>query len=243
MINSKLNLDKIIKIALDELSHALKNWSKGMPKNEEALMNHITGKICRNRRRCNVGLEEEITSDTEMYVLHRRGPKQTDAFGSDLAVTISMPKIHFIKTACFQMKIGNDYKATIEKHQFEDAAAVKDIYDRCYIISIDNSWHSLRLESIKSFDGKFDGNKTISADTAGWKPISHWLIDWFNCLEGPKSNTDDPKSVEQMLEQYRIKEPEEIDWDFGDHVQRPSDKTYYPARTWTKITFEGQQNK
>ena len=120
MLKSKIDFDKLLKIAFEEFESALKEWSIGKPASEEALMNHITGRLGRKRRGCNVGLEDEITSLTTTYQLHRKGPRQTDAFGSDIAVTISMPEISYMKTACFQIKIGHGSDAKIENRQIND---------------------------------------------------------------------------------------------------------------------------
>jgi len=243
MITSKVNMDQIVTIVLEELKTALNNWSSGQPINEEALMNHITGRICRKRRKCNIGLKDEVTSISESYLLHRQGPKQTDLFGSDLAVTISMPEIEFSKTACFQIKIGSDCKVKIEKRQIEDAKIVKEVFERCYVLGVDSDLNSLRLLSVKSIIGKFKHHKIISADTTGWKSISQWLIDWFTCKEGPMSNINDPNSIEKQLDRYKVKQPDEIEWDFGKSYEEISNRTYYPAKAWTKVQFDQNRTK
>ena len=149
-----------------------------------------------------------------------------------------MPELGYIKTACFQLKIVNNCKGTIERHQIEDASVVNEVMQRCYILSVDNVTHSLRLKPAQSFCRKFGNNKSMVINTSSWKTLSKWLNEWFECKEGPASVMHDNQSVEAKLERYRVEELDQIEWDFGDKSDAISDKIYYPTRVWTKTTFK-----
>ena len=84
---TQLDFDAIANGALHLMNRALNNWRRAYPHSEEALMSQITSELAHNRR-CNVGAHVPYVVRARVAELHRRGPRNIDHYGSDLAVTI-----------------------------------------------------------------------------------------------------------------------------------------------------------
>lgn len=100
---NNLDLDKILAVILKEIQNETRGWLIGRPCSEEAFLNRLT-EVLAKRRKCDVGTTEVYKVEVEQHILHRKGKNQTDKYGSDLAVTISIPDQKFSKTALLQLK-------------------------------------------------------------------------------------------------------------------------------------------
>jgi hypothetical protein len=114
---TEINLDLVLQGLLDDMAHVTNGWLNGEPKDEPALMNRITERLSRHRRKCDVGVTHPVEVVVEFFNLHREGPIQTDQYGSDLAVTIRIAEIDLTKTAFFQLKVSRNYKARLDLGQ------------------------------------------------------------------------------------------------------------------------------
>src|SRR6266516_3950475 len=106
-MHSIVNFDRVLKELLWDMAYVVNDWAKGKPQKEAVLLNRITARLSRSRRKCDVGVKKPLVMTAEFYELHRRGEKQSDKYGSDLAVTIrikegSTRRPTFLKTALFQ---------------------------------------------------------------------------------------------------------------------------------------------
>jgi hypothetical protein len=99
-----IDFDKVTTIALSELTASLREWLDGRPTDEVALMNRITAHLNKRRRGCDVGVNTPIKMQSQLALLHRQGKNQTDLYGSDLAITVSIDKLDFLKTAFFNSR-------------------------------------------------------------------------------------------------------------------------------------------
>src|SRR5215467_11418986 len=104
-----INFDRVFSELLFDMAHAVDGWANGEPRDETALMNRITERLSRNRRKCDVGVHRPVDAIADFYILHRRDLNQSDKFGSDLAATIRIPESDFVKTAFFQLKVSHRY--------------------------------------------------------------------------------------------------------------------------------------
>ena len=112
--------DKLLQQVTTRLKKALIAWLKGMAADETALMNQITSEFnLRYPKSCDIGKSSSVRISTEIYELHRKGINQIDQYGSDLAITVSVPG--FTKTAFFQFKMAKNDKAQLEIKQLKDA--------------------------------------------------------------------------------------------------------------------------
>lgn len=233
-----IDFDKIAKFVLTDISNAVDDWLKGQPTSEEALMNRVTRHLGKPRRKCNVGVGKLIKVKKQSALLHRKGPSQTDLFGSDLAVTIFIEDINFLKTAFFQFKTGNNFKVSLEKKQLNQATARNDISQRSFVIFVDKENSGVRVKAVSKIIGKFNNKQnTKTFDTSNWNFLVQWLWNWLSCNTGPLSEYNDLNSIETLLQQY-VKEEEKWDtvwpinqdFDFYDSI---------PARTWLVIFLIG----
>src|SRR4051812_19125914 len=99
---ASLDFYKVARPALMDVFSAVDGWLSGQPRDETAFLNHLTGHLNRRRRACDVGVDLPIGMTTRLYLLHRRGQKQTDQYGADLALTVGVDPGAFLKTALFQ---------------------------------------------------------------------------------------------------------------------------------------------
>lgn len=227
--------DKLLRHLLPILFDALTNWQSGMNADEGSLMNQITSALnARRARRCDVGLAGPFLLQTEMFDLHRRGPNQTDRFGSDLAVKVTAATSPaFVKTAFFQFKIADGKRVRIEAHQLTDAAEYPPVCERSFCLAVDPTNRTVRVESTAVLKSGFPTKgESHAVAIAKWQHFTHWVLAWLRCAVGPWSSATDQRSIEQLLRMYAITEPQAFarNWDI-----RPD---YYPAKAWLSATFK-----
>ena len=213
----------------------MRDWLSGAPLDEVALMNHLTGRLNRRRRNCDVGNAVPVRMESHLAALHRQGPKQTDQYGCDLAITVSVPADAFLKTACFQFKKSSGYQVSVERRQLDDAVIDPRIRDRAFVVAADELRGGVRLESVAGALTHFPAKQaTRQYDCAGWRSVAEWLNGWLSCTIGPESRPGDPLSVEELLRAYALPEPRELPEEL-EFVGR--DELAAPARAWLSLTF------
>lgn len=245
-----IDFDKVADHALTDAGTAMRNWIKGTPRSEEAFMNQLTGELARRRRGCDIGVRQRVDMAAQQYMLHREGAKQTDAFGSDLAVTIviwNLPdeKDPYIKTALFQFKKSDSYSVEVEKKQLDDAAKEPRIYDRSYVLAIDESRQGYRLHEIDSLRSQFNSDQqTKTFQGWNWACLTNWINDWFSCDEGPESDPEDPDSIEGLLEEFVVEDEVDSAWaSRKEDVPLDFPEDLIPAKTWLIFEFEKVEEK
>ena len=113
---------------------------------------------------------------SRVHVLHRRGQGTTDAYGADLALTVDVPDAPFLKTAFFQLKRSQGYKATLERSQLDQAKVVQKVWDRSYAAVFDEQRAGVRIEAVAAVLKDFPrGQKTHSVVCGGWMSMTRWL--------------------------------------------------------------------
>jgi hypothetical protein len=198
-----LNFDRVLEALLDDMAKATDGWANGSPLDEMALMNRITEKLTRKRRRCDVGAEFPVELHAEFFDLHRRGEAQVDKFGSDLAVTVQIPSDGFVKTAFFQLKVSRDYQATLNINQLDQAAVIR-VAERSFVLAVDAKRFGYRVKSLGECRSEIPtGHATKQFDTSEWEFLVQWILAWFQCERGPASEPNDPHGPETLLENYR----------------------------------------
>jgi hypothetical protein len=231
-----LDFDKLTTIVLKDVTHALKDWLTGMPKDEVALMNHVTGKLNRIRRGCDVGVAKRVHVKSKLALLHRKGPKQKDRYGADLAITVVMDDLSFIKTALLQFKKGSNFKAKLEKRQLDDAAARKSLLDRSFVMYADEGRTGIRFKAVAPLRSSYKTvQKQKTFNTASWRGLVQWMWDWLSCDIGLISKQGAPNSVEALLDDYVIENDWISPWGESDPDDPPDDLV--PARAWIVLFF------
>lgn len=232
-----LGFDKLAVIALKEITGALRGWLKGRPTDEVALMSRVTENLNRNRRGCDVGVAERVRLVSQLAMLHRKGPKQTDLYGADLGVTVAIDDLSFVKTALLQFKQGIDFEAKLEKHQLDQAAIMSVTADRSFVMYADKGRTGIRFHQVETLRAAYaDGQQTKQFDSSDWTCLTQWLWDWFSCDIGPLSSPHDPNSVESLLEKFVVSDDWISPWNESDSR---SLKKYdvLPARAWLVLFF------
>lgn len=230
-----VDFDRVVAIALEEIGIAMRDWLTGAPLDEVALMNHLTGRLNRRRRSCDVGNVIPVRMESRLAALHRQGPKQTDRYGCDLAVTVSVPADAFLKTACFQLKKSSGYQVSVERRQLEDSLVDPRVGDRAFVLAADELRGGVRLESVARVLRNFPANQaTRQYNCAEWHSVAEWLNGWLSCTVGPESRPGDLLSVEELLRAYTLPEPRELPEEIA-FVGR--DELAAPARAWLSLTF------
>jgi len=238
---SQLNFDVVAYAVLQDVAQAIKDWAAGQPRSEEAFMNQITGRLNR-RRRCDVGLTGPVRIRSQLALLHRKGDKQTDKYGSDLAVTIYIDDVAYVKTALFQIKRSNTYQTSIERDQLEDAMSDSRTSPRAFVLAIDDVRMGIRLQQCGKLLRQFEEKQqTKQFDATDWFSLTQFIFDWFSCDLGPMSDPKDPNSLESLLDAFRI--PEEEEWKSPWATEPVDDADLpdtVPAHTWLSLFFDVQ---
>jgi hypothetical protein len=204
-ISDSIDLDKVVYQTLHDVMAALRGWLSGQPRNEVAFMNHVTGALDRDRRQCDVGVRTAMRVESDVYLLHRKGKNQVDRYGADLAVTIRIPRLSFVKTAFFQLKRSTDYSVAIERRQLDDASIDPRVGARSFVFAVDEARQGFRIKGISDLLGLYSNEATKKFDASGWSGLTEFLWGWLSCNVGPISKPDDPNSVEQSLDRFRVR--------------------------------------
>lgn len=184
-IYETIDFDKIAAIAYSRAANAVRQWIDGRVLEEQALLNHTIGQFKPTRRGCDIGAKNIIEGKTKLFTLHRKGIKQIDKFGSDLAITLKINSIDFCKTAIFQFKKSKQLETTIQKDQLVESLKVKIVFDRCFAFVVDENRHCIRLKSLTDIDATFDKTKeTQKANCENWITLIQWLEKWLKCEIG-----------------------------------------------------------
>ena len=191
------------------MAGVVEGWANGKPQDEPALLNRITEALARNRRKCDVGVKTPMIMRAEFYELHRRGAKQADRYGSDIAVTIriengSPRRPTLLKTAFFQLKVSSGYAALLDSVQLQDSISLPVLKNRAFVLAVDERRFGYRVESVAKCLSSFGSEKTKTFLTTEWEFLSSWLSGWFGCERGETSDAEDPNGIEKLLEEFAV---------------------------------------
>lgn len=239
----QLNFDIIAHGLLQDIATAIRAWSTGRPCSEEAFMSQVTEQLARKRRGCDVGLTEPVGMRCQVAMLHRRGTSQTDQYGCDLAVTIYVDSTQYVKTALFQLKKSQSYRTSIERRQLDDAMADPRTKDRAFVLVVDEVRQGIRIESAIELLKQFDNQQTKTFEVAEWTGLTQWALNWLSCDIGPISDPRDRRSVETLLEKYRVSDNNlwNSPWAVGEIAETELPEQL-PARAWLTFLFEHQES-
>lgn len=158
-IYNSVDFDKIAAIGYSKAANAVRQWIDGRILEEPALLNHTIGQFKQTRRGCDIGVKNVIEGKTKLFTLHRKGVKQIDKFGSDLAVTVKIDSIDFCKTAFFQFKKSKGLETTLQKDQLLECLKMNTVFERSFAFVADENRQCIRLKSLAEIDSTFDKAK------------------------------------------------------------------------------------
>lgn len=229
-----INFDRVIADILGDMKFVANGWSHGAANDETALLNRITERLMRRRRRCDVGVSTPMVVEADYFELHRAGTNQTDKYGADFAVTICIPTEDYKKTAFFQLKKSSGYVVTLTKEQLDDALLVPSIAPRSFVLSVDEERLGYRVKAVKDCRGEIMNDRDSKQfETEEWDFLVVWLLKWFRCTVGLPSKPEDPNPVEDLLDEFRI-HPRIAGLDF-DEQNIPDG--FVPAKWWLSYTI------
>ena len=238
-----LDMDRVLAEALAGIQIAVDGWLSGQPISEEPLMSRLTEQFTRRRRRCDVGVREPVTMNSKVAFLHRRGVQLTDAYGSDLAITIEIPDLKYRKTCLFQMKVSTDFSTRLERAQLNQAIVDTRTKERSFVLVADRARQRMRVKSVDDAIKLFKADSdTVGVDCADWMTISEWLTKWISCDVGLSSQLDDPNSVEKLLQEFVVEPPEGWECPWGQGNAEDYSIEQLPARAWLEMVFQRMAN-
>lgn len=236
---SSVDAKRIVQAVRSDVDRAVKNWRLGQPQTEEALLNHLTGKLGRHRKACNVGKGVPVTAKSQLVLLHRKERNCSDKFGADLAVTLSVADT-FRKTSFFQLKRGSNYKVKLKAEQLDVASVDARIKDRSVVLAINDGNGAIHIKDVVDLQDEVANNKTRTKSFDAWPTLEKWLRDWLSCDVGKPSTIGDSDSVESLLEAFIPKDESQLRR--GDVRQEVSPGDVLPARVWLKIDLAKSDN-
>jgi|GEM_PF-2709662 len=237
---SGIDVDRLNRSLLIAVQKAARKWQENPPQEESVFLSRLIENLKLPRGGCDVGLEKPMLTVSDVYYLHRKGEKQTDQYGADLAVTLRIGK-SWTKTAIFQLKKSDEYKLQLNRDDLKAAAEDERISKRSFIMAIDQQRLGVRLEKIEKLKTVYDNspaeNKTFH--TTSWRPLSDWFLKWLRCELSPASSNRDPNSIERLLAAFRIEQPEQFDdFDLGHEEINTEDLWHVPAKIWIETTIQ-----
>ncbi|MDU8672269.1 hypothetical protein [Paenibacillus polymyxa] len=238
---NNLNVDQILAVLLKEIQNETRKWLIGRPCSEEAFLNRLT-EVLAKRRKCDVGTTEVYKVEVEQHILHRKGKNQTDKYGSDLAVTISIPYLKFSKTALLQLKKSENYKTQLLRDQIQQASQFEPIKQRSFVMTIDEVRGGIKVNSITSIEKDIPvGQASKTFECEEWDALSEWIIKWMSCKVGAGNASSDPMPIERLLKKQIINDDNmgqlELD-DIYDSNEFELPENFFMTKTWIKYTFK-----
>lgn len=236
-----LNVDKILGVMLREIQNETRKWLAGRPCSEEAFLNRLTEVLAKTRRNCDVGNTEAYKVEVKQYILHRKGKNQTDKYGSDLAVTISIPDLKFSKTSLLQLKKSENYKAQLLRDQIQQASQFEPIKQRSFVMTVDESRGGIKVNSVTNIEKDIPiGQTSKTFECEEWDTLSEWIIKWMSCKVGAGNTAKDPMPIEKLLTKQIINDGEIDQLEFDDiydsnELKLPED--FFLTKSWIKYTF------
>lgn len=233
-----VDMDCVLREALDGIHLAVDGWLGGLPTNEESLMNRLTEQFTRRRRHCDVGVRAPVEMTANVALLHRKGERQTDAFGADLAVTVDIPGNQYRKAVLLQLKISEAFSTRLEREQIQQALDDGRTAERSFVVVMEKVRRRMRvMRSKEAIELLGEGNRTAEVSCAGWMTASEWLKKWISCEVGQPSKHDDPQSVERLLQGFVVESPSgwESPWGSGEQGAFPGGRL--PANAWLEMIF------
>ena len=237
---NNIDFDKLINVVLEDFGTSIHGWISGRVLEEVALMNRLTEQLSRRRRGCDVGLTSPVSVRCEVSVLHRKGIKQVDRYGSDLAVTVYVDNT-LVKTALFQLKKSNNLSLILEREQLEDATLDARTKKRAFVLAVDETRQIVRLHDVDSLLSTYNRTQeTKTFQSTRWESLARWVWKWLSCDIGERSDPSDPNSVEGLLQQFIV--PEGLITSWGRQVEHDLPEDFVPARLWLKLYFESKES-
>jgi hypothetical protein len=227
-----IDFDKVRENVLNDMRVAMNGWVRGAVHEEAALLSRLIERLGRHRHGCDVGANQHITVKVERFILHRRGARQRDHFGSDFAVTIEIPSSRLIKTAFFQLKIYEGENVEIQAHQVDDAKCVPEVFERGFVLAINRNTLTYRICKLSDIAPR--AGTSVLVRTANWHSLSDWVPGWFQCQHGPTSDQANPNRIEARIQQFLVTEQPDL---FFEAAEAKPPGPWFPAQAWLKYRF------
>jgi len=238
-----VDFDKVSSLILSDMKSAVKGWLSGSPTEEIALLNRITEKLKKHPANCDVGIRYRMSAESKCYILHRRGLKQSDLYGSDLALSLYVENACFLKTAFFQLKKSKKHKLSLEKKQLSASQKHPDIGPNSFVISVDEICAGIRIYPALDLLNEIPpSNESKSYDTTDWWSLTEWIIKWLSCDVGQDSKPNNKASVESELSRYTLSDNFDVTVPWVDQNPESSDSELVPARAWLITSIAGSED-
>ena len=241
-VPASLDLDRVLESALVAVHRAMQSWSEGGLQTEEPLLNHLIGELSRKRRSCDIGGPTASRVVNQIALLHRKGDGNTDKFGADLAVTLSLADGSFLTTALFQVKVGDAFTGSFARSQLEDATSDQQIRERAFVCVFDRVRLRTRVEQADAVLANFKSGAEKSSQTChDWDTLGEWICKWLACQIGKPSRVGDPNGIEPRLSRYVVERRNETSswmepWrPEGGRMEDGGPKGTIPAKAWLLI--------
>lgn len=238
-IDEYLDFDKVLRGTTNRLEKSIRDWKDGLVIEEAALINRLAKHFRHRRWNCDPGISGSVRVTTVFSRLHRQGIGATDRFGSDLAVTVDIPEIQYLKTAVIQTKVSNGLEAEVQKHQIQQAISSPLTKGRAFVASFEPESEIVRIESAAHlWQSIEDVNKSRTFKCEKWSTFSDWLRNWLKCEIGEKSVQGDPNGIESALSSFAEAPLADayVPWNATGKVQVPAE--FVPPEIWVQYNLE-----
>lgn len=231
-----VNFDKIVYAVIEDIADAIDGWSAGASREEPSLLNRISEKLKRKRNKCDIGTSHPMEMTVDYFELHRKGTRQTDQYGSDLAITFEIVNAGIKKTVFFQMKVSNKHQMTLVSDQLLQPSAFPGVAERSFVFAVDEVWKSCRVRHTSACAGEIPENHaTKQFDVSQWDLLAEWIPAWFRCDKAPPTKETDPIKVEGLLDAYKLPDNVNI---YQQTIRANLPPNILPARAWLTYSFK-----
>lgn len=218
--------DKAIAFVLNSLRDATKVWGTSSLFNETVLLNEVADALSKiGEEKCPSQNYPEIHVATERTILDKAANDNSDMFGADLGLTLSMyegDELIKQRTALFQLKLGEragtETKYKLDVRQVYNSGHNKHASDRWFMAVCEKShgiWSfgtarqigSRLQEDLPKVAYPNSADRVVVLQVASdWWSISQWIGDWLAGAIGRDSDLSDPNRIEMLIEKVRQRE-------------------------------------
>jgi hypothetical protein len=192
---------EIARLVGRRVKNAMREWLRGFPHEEIALLNHVSASF-RRRPGCRVPGPPPCEADSDWQPLHRRGPMGRDLLGCDLAISVMLQPRNQLKTAFLQLKAGDSYLGSVNPQQLECTRISPLVASRSYIVHVNSTMNDVRVSDTAYLVKKLPTSRPVSFHSNRWLTLEDWLTAWLQCRVGATSLPGDASGPEALLSYY-----------------------------------------
>lgn len=170
---------------------AVYQWDAAFPRTEEPLMHRLVAPyLARPDAVVRLPWWGRVRVQSDVHELHRKGPRLTDRFGADLAISLvvrgrSFGNPVFAKTLFVQTKLADGGTLRLRREQLEQSMVSNEIADRSVVLAVDRGTREGWIIDVRDAYARFpSGQQSLGFHYRAWLSFEQYIQQWLWCRRG-----------------------------------------------------------